>query len=110
ALAHRVRVLEQRLLDAQESLSGDPTLAKRQEASTPSLAYRLGYALEQSWGSSLSGLNASQRAQIDIVQRDFGAVLARLRQLVDVDLRDLEQAAEAAGVPWTSGRIPRSPE
>jgi hypothetical protein len=110
ALAHRVRVLEQHLLDAQESLSGDPTLAKRQEASTPSLADRLGGALAKSWGSSLSAFNASQQAQIDIVQRNFGAVLARVRQLVDVDLKNLEQAAEAAGVPWTSGRIPRSPE
>jgi len=36
-------------------------------------------------------------------------VLSRVRQIIDVDLKSLEQAAEAAGVPWTSGRIPRPP-
>jgi hypothetical protein len=27
-----------------------------------------------------------------------------LRQLIEVDLRDLERRLEAAGVPWTPGR------
>jgi hypothetical protein len=57
----------------------------------------------------LSALNPSQQTQIDIVRRKFDAVLSRVRQLVDVELKNLEQAAEAAGVLWTSGRIPRAP-
>ena len=36
----------------------------------------------------------------------FGNVLAQLRTLVTVDLKRLEDSAEAAGAPWTSGRIP----
>ena len=60
--------------------------------------------------TSLTALNASQRAQIDIVRRDFDGVLSRVRQLVDVDLKNLEQAAETAGVPWTPGRLPRPPQ
>ena len=110
SLAHRVRVLEQRLKDAQEALTGDPTLARRQEASTPSLEGRLQGAIGSSWGTSLSALNPSQRGQIEIVRREFGAVLARVQRIVDVELKSLEQAAEAAGVPWTSGRVPRVPE
>jgi hypothetical protein len=110
SLAHRVRVLEQRLKDAQEALTGDPTLARRQEASTPSLEGRLQGAIGSSWGTSLSALNPSQRGQIEIVRREFSAVLARVQQIVDVDLKNLEQAADAAGVPWTSGRVPRVPE
>jgi hypothetical protein len=43
------------------------------------------------------------------VRAEFGRVLERIRQLVDVDLKALEAAAEAAGVPWTSGRIPKPP-
>jgi hypothetical protein len=58
---------------------------------------------------SLGALNSSDQAQIEIVRREFDAVLARVRQLVDVDLKTLEQAAESAGVAWTSGRIPRTP-
>jgi hypothetical protein len=109
SLGRRVRALKQRLIDVQESLSGDPTLGRRQEASTPSLDSRIQGAIGSSWGSSLSALNASQRQQIDVVQREFGGVLSRVRQLVDVDLKALEDDAEKAGVPWTSGRIPRTP-
>ena len=109
SLGRRVRVLEQRLKDAQESLAGDPTLARRQEPTTPALDARLRGALGNAWGSSLSALNASQRQQVEIVRTQFGAVLSRVQQIVDVDLKNLEQAAEAAGVPWTSGRIPRPP-
>ena len=109
SLVHRVRILETQLKDAHESLSGDPTRARRNEATPPSLQGRLQGAIGNSWGSALSALNASQREQVDIVRRDFDGVLARVRQIVDVDLKALEQAAEAAGVPWTSGRVPRLP-
>jgi photosystem II stability/assembly factor-like uncharacterized protein len=109
SLAKRVRVLEQRLIDAREALSGDPTLARRQEATTPSLDGRLQTAIGNSWGTSLSALNPAQTAQIDIVRREFGAVLSRVQQLVDVELKGLEDAAERAGVPWTSGRMPKPP-
>jgi len=109
SLARRVRALEGSLRDAQEALSGDPTRARRNEASPPSLQGRLQGAIGNGWSNSLSALNASQRGQIDIVRREFDAVLSRVRQVVDVDLKALEQAAESAGVPWTSGRIPRPP-
>jgi len=108
-LARRVRSLEAALRDAQELLNGDPTRARRNEATPPSLQGRLQGAIANGWSNSLSALNASQRGQVDIVRREFDAVLSRVRQIIDVDLKSLEQAAEAAGVPWTSGRIPRPP-
>src|SRR5262249_17851231 len=109
SLAKRVRALEQRLIDAREALSGDPTLARRQEPTTPSLDGRLQTAIGNSWGTSLSALNPSQTAQIDIVRREFSALLSRVQQLVDVELKGVEDAAERAGVPWTSGRMPKPP-
>jgi photosystem II stability/assembly factor-like uncharacterized protein len=108
-LAHRVRILENELRDARESLTGDPTLARRNEATPPALQGRLQGAIGNAWTNSLSALNPSQQSQIDLVRREFNGVLARVRQLVDVDLKNLEQAAEAAGVAWTSGRIPKAP-
>jgi hypothetical protein len=109
SLARRVRVVEQRLIDVREALTGDPTLARRQEATTPSLDGRLRTAVGNSWGSSLSALNPSQTAQIEIVRREFGAVLARVTSLIDVELKNVDDAAERAGVPWTSGRMPKAP-
>ncbi len=109
SLARRVRTIEDRLRDAQEALTGDPTRARRQEATPQSLQTRLQSAIGNSWSNSLSALTPSQQAQIEIVRREFGGVLSRVQQVIDVDLKSLEQAAEAAGVPWTPGRIPRPP-
>ena len=38
--------------------------------------------------------------------QDFETVLTQLRQLIDVDLSRLEKQLEAAGAPWTPGRVP----
>jgi hypothetical protein len=51
----------------------------------------------------------AQLAQVEIVRAEFGQVLQQVRQLVEVDLKALEMAAEAAGVPWTPGRLHRVP-
>ena len=109
SLARRVRVVEQRLhrcpgnahgrSDARASAGGDDAVARRATAGCD----------RQSWGNSLSALNPSQTAQIEFVRREFGVVLARVTQLVDVELKGVEDAAERAGVPWTSGRIPKAP-
>jgi hypothetical protein len=50
-----------------------------------------------------------QKAELDLVRSKFDAILAQVRQLIDVDLKSLEQSAEQAGVPWTAGRFPRPP-
>ena len=41
-----------------------------------------------------------------VVAAEFEKVLAQLRPVIDTDLRRVEDAAEAAGAPWTSGRVP----
>jgi hypothetical protein len=33
-------------------------------------------------------------------------VLSRMKQLIEVDLKNLEKAMEDVGAPWTPGRIP----
>lgn len=37
---------------------------------------------------------------------EFDQVLTKLRTLIEGDLARLEKAMEAAGAPWTPGRIP----
>jgi hypothetical protein len=37
---------------------------------------------------------------------EFREVLAELRQLIEKDLTELEGKLEAAGAPWTPGRVP----
>ena len=96
--------LQNSLREVQWALNGDPTVGRRREATPPSLMRRL--RRFTSWGSLLHEVPGLQREQYDIVAREFGAILERLRQLVEVDLKRIEDAAEALGAPWTSGRIP----
>lgn len=106
-LSRQLRVLEERLRDVQEELNGDPTRSRRQEPSPPSLASRLNRISASLWSSTLGEVTATQRRQYEIVAAEFGGILERLRTLLEVDLERLEEAAEQAGAPWTSGRIPR---
>jgi hypothetical protein len=109
ALVEQVRQVETKLRDLRERLAGDPTLARRNEATPLSLLDRLNGTIGNSWSSTLEPPTPQERAQIEIVGSTFGAVLEELRRVLDTDLRQLEAAAEAAGVPWTPGRFPRAP-
>lgn len=106
-LQRRVRDMTNRLKDAQEALGGDPTMPSRNETSPPSLLGRLGTAIGNNWSSTLEAPNATQMKELDLVRSKFDVILAHVRQLIDVDLKALEQSAEDAGVPWTSGRFPK---
>ena len=49
------------------------------------------------------------QTQIDLygaAAAEFEGTLNSLRQLIEVDLTKLEKQMEAAGAPWTPGRIP----
>ncbi len=41
-----------------------------------------------------------------IAAQEFSGELAKLRALVETDLLKLEKALEAAGAPYTPGRLP----
>jgi hypothetical protein len=56
------------------------------------------------WAST-SAPTATHRRSYEIASRELAAFLPDLRSAA-ADLQRLEQAAEAAGVPWTPGRIP----
>ena len=109
ALVRQVRTLQTKVLDVQERLNGDPTRARRNESSPTGLLGRLQNALGQSRGGSLEAPTAAQIAQLDIVRAALTGIFAEIRQLADVDVKAVESAAEAAGIPWTSGRLPQLP-
>jgi hypothetical protein len=105
ALDAQVRTLEVQLRDLREAFSGDPTLARRQEPTPPSLIGRVGVMAQAARG--MGAPTATQRRQYEIVSSDFATMLARVRTLAESEIGKVETAAEAAGVPWTSGRIPQ---
>jgi hypothetical protein len=101
-----LRALQDSVQAIQWALSGDPTMRRGREATPPSLVQRLGRITGGAWSSALHDVTGTQREQYDIIAAEFSGILERLRRAVEVDLKRIEDAAEAAGAPWTSGRIP----
>ncbi len=106
-IAKDLRALQDSLHEVQVALSGDRIRAEHQEPSPPSLMSRLRRITGGAWSSNLEVPGGEQEHQYEILSSRFGPILERLRQFVDVDLKKIEDRAEAAGAPWTSGRIPK---
>ncbi len=105
ALRREARDVEGRLRDLRRALDGDSVMASRNEGVPPSLSDRVNYAVATHY-SSTAAPTATSRRQLELASAEFTPLLAALRQLVETDLPALEAGAEAAGAPWTPGRVP----
>ena len=97
--------LEQRDRDIQRALRGDVEIARRSEAIPSSISDRVNSVMEGE-RFSLAKPTQSHIDSYNIAAAEFGDVLAKLHTLVEVDLAKLEKDMEAAGAPWTPGRVP----
>ncbi|HEU4434253.1 MAG TPA: hypothetical protein VFR51_12805 [Pyrinomonadaceae bacterium] len=105
SLYDQAMALEKRNNDIVRALSGDAEARRRNMITPPSINDRVGYVVGAQ-RMSTSRPTQTQQNQYSAAAQDFEAVLARLRQLIEVDLARLEKQLEAAGAPWTPGRIP----
>jgi len=104
-LAVSLRAIETRLKDLEIELTGDATVASRSESTPPSIADRVQQIVGGHWDAT-SAPTATHRRNYDIAASQFAPVLAKLRTISLTDLKQLEDQAEAAGAPWTPGRVP----
>lgn len=105
ALMARAKELSLNLKGIEEQLSGDKVIAKYQEPVPPSISERVQRIVHALW-SSTSAPTGTQQRGYEIAAQQFAPVLANLRTLVDSDMKALETKAEAAGAPWSTGRVP----
>jgi hypothetical protein len=106
ALMDEARKLETRLKDLQIRLSGDTLVRGYDEPTLPAITERVQRIVSGHWAST----SAPTQTQIDnygIAGDLFEALLSELRALIEADLGALEDKLEAAGGPWTPGRVPR---
>ena len=96
--------LERRCQEISIRLNGDEALARRNEAVPPSLMDRVNQVVYGSW-SSTSAPTATHRRNAEIASGDLTREIEMLRTLMR-DVAELERRAEAAGAPWTPGRMP----
>jgi photosystem II stability/assembly factor-like uncharacterized protein len=106
ALVEQAQALQQRLTRLLIQLRGDPTLARREEAVPLSIRQRVDEVVGDLWGTT-SPPTGTQCDAYRYAGTAFAEVLPALRVLIEQDLAALESALEAAGGPWTPGRLPR---
>jgi hypothetical protein len=109
SLPHRLHeeavALEKRTNEIVRALSGDAEARRRNMNRPPSINERVGYVVNAQ-RMSTARPTQTQHNQYNAAAQDFESVLGQLRQLIEVDLSRLEKQLEAAGAPWTPGRIP----
>jgi photosystem II stability/assembly factor-like uncharacterized protein len=97
--------LDKRTNEILRALTGDQALRQRNMNLPPSISERVGDVV----GSQRMSTSRPTQTQIDQyahAAQEFETVLNQLRQLIEGDLARLEKQMEAAGAPWTPGRIP----
>jgi photosystem II stability/assembly factor-like uncharacterized protein len=99
------RVLEKRNREILRALRGDTVLRGRNENTPLSISERVGRIVSEQ-RFSLARPTQTHREAYQIASQEFAEELAKLRTLVEVDLKGLEKALDAAGAPYTPGRLP----
>jgi photosystem II stability/assembly factor-like uncharacterized protein len=97
--------LDKRTNDILRALRGDTALRARSINLPPSINERVG-DIVGAQRLSTARPTQTQVNQYTAAAQDFEQTLAQLRQLIEGDLARLEKQMEAAGAPWTPGRIP----
>jgi hypothetical protein len=102
----RLRAIEGRLADLKTELTGDRTVASRNEPVPPSISGRVNRIVYSQWAST-SAPTGTNRDAYRHAGEAFEGVLQDLTTLIETDLAGLEAELEQAGAPWTPGRVPR---
>jgi hypothetical protein len=97
--------LDKRTNEILRALRGDNALRARNINLPPSINERVG-GIVATQRLSTARPTQTQITQYNAAAQDFEQTLAQLRQLIESDLARLEKQMEAAGAPWTPGRIP----
>ena len=98
------RALEDRLRAIRVALEGDDVVRARREPTLPGIVERVDSIVQAQW-TSTSATTQTSRDAYTIAGEAFAVELGKLRALHD-ELRRLEETLEAAGAPWTPGRVP----
>jgi chromosome segregation ATPase len=97
--------LDRRTNEILRALRGDNVLRARNENVPASINERVGNIV----GEQRMSTSRPTQTQVDdynAAAQEFQEGLRSLRSLIEGDLAKLEKAMEAAGAPWTPGRIP----
>ena len=105
ALWTDIRAVETRLREIELAVKGDAVLAARNEPVPPAISDRVTTIVGTQW-TVTSAPTGTSESDYAFAAAAFRVELEKLRALVGVDLKKVEDALEIAGAPWTPGRLP----
>ncbi len=106
-LMGRIRSLRRELYGVRKQLVRDRVRSRLRESSIPTVEERISEITFGHW-ETRSGPTETHRQSLEIASERFDDLLPQLQRLLEQDLREIEDALEAAGAPWTAGRsLPR---
>ena len=105
ALVTRADDIRGRLREIMRAMRGDSVLRRRQENTPAAITDRINQ-IEDEERFSITKPTQTHVDSYNVAAQQFGEQLSKLRQLVDVDLKRLEDDMEKAGAPWTPGHLP----
>jgi photosystem II stability/assembly factor-like uncharacterized protein len=97
--------LRDEMNDIRLALAGDPVRSRRNVFQPPSISNRVERIAGDQWLTTAAPTGTHHKAYAWAADA-FGSELTRLHSLFD-DLEALEAKLEAAGGPWTPGRLPK---
>jgi hypothetical protein len=103
ALYERLDAIGGSLAGLRVRLVGDRIRDRLNEASVPPILDRIGRVAGGHWDTRQAA-TATQRTSLDVAARGLDAVRSELAAILETEIRELEEALEAAGAPWTPGR------
>lgn len=104
-LMPRARAIETANNNLLRALVGDQALQARNEPAPASIQNRVSQIMDEENTSSSRPTNTHVES-FKVASEELSQQLVTLRKLIEVDLVSLEKDMEAAGAPWTPGRIP----
>jgi hypothetical protein len=104
-LKDRARALDKRNTEILRALRGDAVLRSHNENTPHSIVERVNNIVEAE-RLSLARPTTTQREGYALASDEFAGELEKLRNLMNVDLKELEKALDLAGAPYTPGRLP----
>jgi photosystem II stability/assembly factor-like uncharacterized protein len=100
-----VRRLLAEVRELRRQLTGDRVVSRYHRLTPPSIRDRLGTTQGNRW-RTLSGPTKTQEEAYRIASKQLTGVVSKLRQLATKEIPPVEKALEAAGAPYTAGRLP----
>lgn len=102
-LMNDFKAIDEQMRQIRLAMFGDQSASRLDQPTKFSVSGRVGWLTGDMWRST-SAPTQMQRDALRIANEEFKPLLAQLRKVMDVDVKNLEKKLEAAGAPYTPGR------